>query len=1142
MSDNNLDIRARLTGEDRMSSTIVKLLAKIKSLETQMQRLGKAGNSISDIPMEKYVKQLNAGQKAVNGLTKKHLDWAKANGVAGDQAQLSWGKLTNELIRAGKEHEKWTQSTARGAKKRAQLAAEELQQHYKNAVAFKYLYNRVGEQRMDSQRRVTEQLGNLEAAHLRNQERLHRNHLTNISRMRQAAMRSMSQLSGIGSRSGMYAAAGAAASGYAGVSAFRTRMRTDTAETNLKMFGEMNDAQVREMRKSWGNASSIKYGMTADKMIDAFTEVLKAGVPKDKAREVTDTLMKSGTGLDLDLKETTRFATRIATLTQDMNNLDPAKLKSILNAVAVAGMESAADPNEIIAANRRASGVFATSKMTPEDLSAFTGTGVGIGLPSAKVGTFLGFIVNELVGSKNARGQRGKDLSTASNMLGLGGRNQMSAQMAANPADTLLKIFDKVGSMDEQRQNKVLNLLGMREWRDELAAFVEAKGNLADLLAKVRDRKNAGKLDEINDKKLKSLAGRWRSFVSAMTLLWESVGAGFEKAFGQITDFFTNYFGTLDTGKIRESVEAFTDGIVAGMGFASWSDMLKAAFGDPAEVKSHAKQIFDFTKGFVAEIKKAAEIVGGIISSIATKFGVKDAESAGKFTAQILELVAALKALGTVAGYLESLVTFVKSIAGIMTMVGFAANDVGIPDAHIRRKGESMKDFRERESTTKRLQNYTTPKGADPLFTPTSYTGSTDFSGRRRSKVDDLASQLGKFGGNVERAAFMSGNLGNGGLQYAMSGGSGRGLSLGGGSASGGGGSGFIGGVPALLKATPGQALPGLGALGSSGIIQRGVTGNPFSDATMAAKDKAWLSRGSSGNSSIVDPQKVPSFTGGGGSAADNVGAGLSGDAFLQARRARFGEELKNDPNLALHLAAMQQTEGASRGGTIESLMNRADMQGKSMRQMLGFSAEGVRSTDGRGRQNSFYGPVRRGEIYGAIRNMQNNPKEFAKYNAFTQKALAGSHVIGGHTDQGLPTDPNGSARTGIPGLRLRDPRTGKLDGNEFTDWVGPGSKYGRGRAGAINYRKLMEQGIAGSGDAPLTSAVPSPADAVQNVPSPIRGDASLGLNGGGGGGGPVAIHINGSSHDPEALATLVQRRIDESMNWRTHDTASEYT
>lgn len=51
-----------------------------------------------------------------------------------------------------------------------------------------------------------------------------------------------------------------------------------------------------------------------------------------------------------------------------------------------------------------------------------------------------------------------------------------------------------------------------------------------------------------------------------------------------------------------------------------------------------------------------------------------------------------------------------------------------------------------------------------------------------------------------------------------------------------------------------------------------------------------------------------------------------------------------------------------------------------------------------------------------------------------------------------------------------------------------------------------------------------------------------IGLSAINGSGGPVAIRINGNCHDPEALATLVQRRVAESMNWRTHDTVSEYT
>lgn len=1110
MSDNNLDIRARLTGEDRLSPTVVKLLAKIKSLEEQMAKFGKqAKNAITDIPMEGYVKQINATSKAINGLTRKHLDWAKANGVAGDQAQMSWGKLTNEIIRLQKEHEKWTNSTTRGSKTRAKAAQDELNQQYKNAVAFKYLYNKVGEQRLDIARRTTEQIGNLEAAHLRNQERRHALHLGNIARMRRDAMNSMRSLGNIGNRAGPYAAAAAAATGYAGVSAFRTRMRVDTAETNLKMFGGMSQDEVREMRRSYGNRAAIRYGMSPDKMIDAYTEVIKAGVPKEKAQAVTDTILKSSTGLDLDVKETTRFATRVATLTQNMKTLDPAKLKSILNAVTIAGAETAADPNEIIAANRRASGVFATSKFTPEDLSAFTGAGVSVGLPSSKTGTFLGFIVNELVGAKNARGQRGKDLSQASNLLGLGGRANLSAQMAANPADTLMKIFDKVGGMNEQQQNKVLNLLGMREWRDELAAFVEARENLADVLAKIRDPKNAKLGDEINDKRLKSLAGRWKSLVAAMSLVWESVGAGLEKAFGQISDFFTDYLGRLDTSKITSTVEAFTDGLVQGLGFDSWTSMLKAAFGNPEDVKGWASQIGGFTKGFMSAMKEMWDVGSAIWTGMMKAFGVDaaDPESIGKFTGRVVEFGVALKAIGTFAETLSSIVTFVKGLAAAVAMFsgvpGWAAltafiaaknQDAGIPEYNIKRPGESVTQWRERQRATKELRRYKTPSGADPLFQPSSYTGPTDFSSRRRSS--DIADNLQKFTGKIERAAFISNGSG-GGFQTAMMGGGGSGLGLSG-SGGGGGGGGVIGGVPSLMTNMPGTALPSFG-LGRNGIIKR--------DAVPSFGDRGLNSPG----------------------ADMSVGQGLSGNAFLQARRAKFAEEIKNDPSLALHLAAMQQTEGASKGGTIESLMNRADMQGKSLRQMLGYSA------DGRINPKSFYGPIRRGELGPAIERLRRNPKEFAKYDAFTQKAIAGSHAIGGYTDQGLPTDPNGSRRTGIPGFKI-SPK----DGNEFTDWVGPGSSYGRGRQGAINFRHFYENGISGSSDSPI-GAVPTPAQTIQNVPSP-RSIAPNSDAGSGGSRGNVAIHINGSSHDPEALATLVQRRVDESMNWRTHDTASEYT
>lgn len=1097
MSDNNLDIRARLTADDKLSPTVVKLLAKIKSLEEQMKKLGKAGSSIDSIPMENYVKSVNKAGRSLNGLTKKHYDWAKDAGVHTNKAALGWGKLTNKIIDLKEQHEKYVNSHKRGHATMAKNIEKQLRNEYKNAVAFRYLYNKSNDDRIGMHRRMTEQLSNLEAAHLRNEQRRHRAHLGDIRRMRQDALRGMSSMSQFGGRALPYAAAAAGATGLAGASAFKARMRFDSAETRMQIFGGLNKDQVKQMRSSWGDKDAIKYGVAPDKMMDAYTEVLKAGIDDKIAKAVTESIMNAATGLDMDTVQATKLAGTAATLFGDMKNLDPKKITSIMNAIAIAARDSKADANEIVAANKRGGSVMAMG-MSMEDLSAFTAGGISGGIQQGKAGTFMDHIVSELMGAKFMPGKRGSDLGKAANLLGLGGKQGLSIRMAADPTGTLMKMLDKVGGMKPMEQQQIAHLIGQDEWSGEFLQMVQVREKIHELLKNIADPKNANYNEEAAQKQMKSLGGRWRSLTSAFGLVWGGVGAGLEKAFGQISDFFIDYLGRLDVSKIADTIEAFTDGIVAGMGYGSWSDMLKAAFGDPETVKGYSKQVFGFVKGFVAEMKRAVTIVSDMLAGVAKSLGVNDPEAAGKFTAQLLELVVALKAIGTVAGYLETFVNFIRSVAGIMTTVGLAVADVRIPNGSVKQKGETTTQWRERQQKLKELRNYKTPSDADPMFQPTSYTGATDFSGRRRSS--DLSDNLNKFTGKVERAAFI--NSGLGGLQYAAAGGSGRGLSGSGGGGGGGFSGGLIGGVPSLLKSTPGEALPNFGVGRSGSIISR---------------DR------------ISGADKAPSIGASPGGIADmSVGQGLAGNQFLAARRAKFGEELKNDPNLRLHLAAMQMTEGASRGGTIESLMNRSDMQGKSMRQMLGYSA------DGRINPKSFYGPIRRGELGPAIEKLRRNPKLFAQYDAYTNGALSGSHAIGGYTDQGLPTDPNGSARTGIPGLRLRDPKTGKRDGNEFTDWAGAG------RQKAINFRHFLEKGIAGSSDSPIGN-VPSVSDTIKNVPMP--GTTTPGVGAGDiRSSGPVAIHINGSSHDPEALATLVQRRVDESMNWRTHDTSSEYT
>ncbi|GEC52660.1 hypothetical protein ABIF38_005684 [Bradyrhizobium japonicum] len=201
-----------------------------------------------------------------------------------------------------------------------------------------------------------------------------------------------------------------------------------------------------------------------------------------------------------------------------------------------------------------------------------------------------------------------------------------------------------------------------------------------------------------------------------------------------------------------------------------------------------------------------------------------------------------------------------------------------------------------------------------------------------------------------------------------------------------------------------------------------------------------WGGYGSGGTGGHGSRSDSPSGSGGGGGVIpDDAGADTShliGSDFLEARRSRFAKELK-DPNVMARVKAMMATEGTPLQ-SLEAAMNRADYTGKSLAQTL---------------SPSFYGPMRKASFARIVAAMRNGSGK--KYDALVAKALAGSDTIHGYTDQGMPTDPNGSRRSAASArdhISVRD-RTGL---NEFTDWAaGPG-----GRRAAHAYRQMIEQHI----------------------------------------------------------------------------------
>jgi TP901 family phage tail tape measure protein len=1126
MMADNLDIRARLTADDQASPTIKRLLDQIKRLESKLKSgLGKSPIT-SSIMDDKTLKRLQGAGKEIDGLTTKHLRWARAVRDSGDMTASKWRQMGDEINGYAKRFDKLT-----GKEK------DHLKSLVKNAQAYKAVWNATHRDRLKAEDRMHDNLSRLETSYLNRRLRAERAHANQVLESRRALVRNLRRLgssAGGGGRSivnnpAFYGLAAAYGVGHFAGSSIRSATDLDRAEMNARINMDQSKLNARDLR-NWAMPRSVELGQNPARFMQTAVEAAKAGVPEEFAKGTSEmvTMLAKTFGIEVDqAMEGMGYA-----IAQEMGAgrlTDMKGVNRLGNITAYLAAKTAARPDQMFSFLRTGMGSGAMLGMSQEATLAFGAAGIQAGAQGQQTARFLGSLGETLAGlsmeAKTIQGHghrspKDRKFLSLPGQLGYGGYADIEQRIRKDPNTAvfdLIKSFSKIKAPLD-REQAMTSMFGA-EFARFLANMISSPEMLDRTMQLAKEagaqKEGANFVSEAWGEFMKSLEFFIDRIKATWSVLKSELGDVLKPFIQQFSDWVTDWYKVVQTGGIKQRFKAVLDGLTEGfLGKpGSFRDLLDSAFGEPGEGNGgQTESFFKFAKGFAEGLKSFATTFVEVFKTIGRFFGSGDAEAMGRLAAQVTGLVIALTALSPVLSVFSSMVAIIGSIVAILggpAAIGAAAALLGekyTPDSAKKRPGESTSDYLKRRQEHKNnLYKKSSGDGLDPsMIHPMSY----------RSSVDGLADQINKFGGKVERAAFM----GNGITDFSS-----RGRSYGG-SAGGLGGGGSAGGIQALsgigtpdalLKSTPGAALPNFG-MGSKGIIK--------SDGALNAMDQKWF-----GGSGGVNRESIPSFSGGGGSAADNLGAGLQGNAFLAARRARFGEEIKNDPNLRLHLAAMQMTEGISGGGTIESLMNRQDMQGSSLRKGLGFSA------DGQINPRSFYGPIRRGEIYGAIRKLQANPKLFEKYDAYTQRALSGSHAIGGYTDQGLPSDPNGSRRTGIPGFKI-SPK----DGNEFTDWVGPGSSWGRGRGGAMNYRKFIEQGIAGSGQSPIGN-VPTPAEAIQNVPPAMvpNNDASLG---GRGGGGPVAIHINGSSHDPEALATLVQRRIDESMNWRSHDSASEYT
>jgi uncharacterized protein (TIGR02594 family) len=159
--------------------------------------------------------------------------------------------------------------------------------------------------------------------------------------------------------------------------------------------------------------------------------------------------------------------------------------------------------------------------------------------------------------------------------------------------------------------------------------------------------------------------------------------------------------------------------------------------------------------------------------------------------------------------------------------------------------------------------------------------------------------------------------------------------------------------------------------------------------------------------------------------------------------------------------------------------------------------------------------------------------------NSFQRWGQAVNHAAVEAGDVLVETDGKGANKTGgHVGFATGKTRLGK-NGLELEMFGGnqgdaAGYKWTKSNGNLMARRGIPGVNVPPTTSVPLTANVP-PADNVGKVPPAGTATGTMpGMTNTSYGGS--TIHINGGQHDPEALATLVQRRIDEQHNYRLHD------
>lgn len=479
------------------------------------------------------------------------------------------------------------------------------------------------------------------------------------------------------------AAAGAAVSGAGARRILRAEGDVDSSEINARIYGGLSKDAARKLRDQWAAPLAEALGSQTDKLLDAYTEATKVGIPAAGAQAFAELATKTSEAWAVPFETVTdTLGTVNSILTSKGAAFDGGKLKSVANTLQHLAAKQSTTPEKLISFLQRGAGGADVLGMSMESALAFGSASTSLGNQAGQSGSLLDYIASRVVEMPKLtrqHGQEGKQARELVQVLGYGSAQAMDAKRRANPDAFLPDLMERFNRIrDPKKQEQAIRFFTGREWLGEFGRMVKGIDTYREAVKLAREAKGLDAIGAVWELHRTKLAFVFKQFRAGWLNILGEFGKVLSPMARQAGDVFLAWTSKLRAGGLADRFKASLDGFLDGLGFRDLPDMLKRVLGEPGQGGAGAVATWRATfREFGAGI---ADVVGSIKSVIGAFTG-GDPEVIARWTGRILALSVALVALSPALGILRGLVSGITAIVSAVTGVGTALKLAGIGGA-----------------------------------------------------------------------------------------------------------------------------------------------------------------------------------------------------------------------------------------------------------------------------------------------------------------------------------------------------------------------------------------------------------------------------------------------------------------------------